>query len=221
MGLSGNTRKTKIPDDPRNTKWANDTSAPGFRLLASMGWTPSAPALGLATSQALIAAGGGNGFSKKVSIIPIAKDDNLGIGARRGAGSTGMRAMGLPMMIGGAAGMGFVTAAVASEDGSASPAPVGGSGEFGRLLDRLNAANSARNSREASADAAVESDEAQGEKKETKEERKARKAEKKELKRKRSTEDDEVAAEVVAAVIAPVVVLDSLETMILKNPRMA
>ncbi|KAL8280971.1 hypothetical protein RQP46_006650 [Phenoliferia psychrophenolica] len=98
MGLSGTKQKQRIPDDPRNTKWANDTSAPGFRLLSSMGWTPTAPALGNVDSQSLISLGGGSTFSKKISVIPTAKDNTLGIGARKaGAGIGGIRAMGLPV----------------------------------------------------------------------------------------------------------------------------
>jgi Pin2-interacting protein X1 len=227
MGLSGNTRKTKIPDDPRNTKWANDVSAPGFRLLSSMGWTPASPSLGLAASQDLITAGGSRAFSKKISVIPIAKDDNLGIGARRGAGSGGMRAMGVPMMLGGSAGMGFVTAApvVRDDDGVVVPqiatATSGGGGEFGRLLERLNAANSARNSATPEVEEVVEEEA----KEETKAERKARKLKKKELKRKRSADDEDSVAETIPeAVIEPVVVAldpNALSTMLLRNPRMA
>lgn len=130
-----------------------DTSAPGFRLLASMGWDPSSnPSLGNSDSQAAIVANGGTTFSKKISSIPIAKEDNLGIGMKRGSAAsvvgslkaigvpTGSNGMGLGAAGGGVAKVsGFVTAG----SGSSTPNGTGGTGssqggEFGGLLARLN-----------------------------------------------------------------------------------
>ncbi|BGP04741.1 hypothetical protein JCM10049v2_000543 [Rhodotorula toruloides] len=144
MGLSGATKKQRIQDDPRNLRWATDTSAPGFRLLASMGWNPdSNPQLGNASSQSAILANGGSGFSRKIAAIPIAKDDTLGIGMKRGSAAAvvgSLKAMGVASGANSTtAGSGFVTA------GSGSSTPQNGvtdggsgGGEFGSLLARLN-----------------------------------------------------------------------------------
>ncbi|GAA5908345.1 uncharacterized protein JCM6883_004357 [Sporobolomyces salmoneus] len=144
MGLSGATKKQRIQDDPRNLRWAQDTSAPGFKLLASMGWDPSSnPSLGNHDSQAAIMANGGSAFSKKISSIPIAKEDNLGIGMKRGTAANvvgSLKAIGVPSSFANSTAKvsGFVTA------GSGSNTPNGGGqgssqgGEFGGLLARLN-----------------------------------------------------------------------------------
>ncbi|KAG0666107.1 hypothetical protein C6P46_005458 [Rhodotorula mucilaginosa] len=153
MGLAGATKKQRIQDDPRNLRWAQDTSAPGFRLLASMGWNPeSNPSLGNAESQAAIIANGGSVFSaRKIASIPLAKDDNLGIGMKRGTGAHvvgSLRAIGVAPVSGANAvgpgsgstpNPGFVSAG----SGTATPqdgVTGGGSGggEFGNLLARLN-----------------------------------------------------------------------------------
>lgn len=120
----------------------SDTSAPGFRLLASMGWDPTSnPSLGNLDSQAAITANGGSSFSKKISSIPIAKEDNLGIGMKRGSAANvvgTLKAMGVGSGSNAVQKVsGFVTA------GSGSNTPNGGSGssqggEFGGLLARLN-----------------------------------------------------------------------------------
>jgi len=110
-----------------------------------MGWDPSSnPSLGNTESQAAIFANGGSAFSKKISSIPIAKEDNLGIGMKRGSAASvvgTLKAMGVPgggIGAGAAKVSGFVTA------GSGSSTPNGGGqgssqgGEFGGLLARLN-----------------------------------------------------------------------------------
>lgn len=185
-----------------------------------MGWTPDAPGLGLAASQDLIKEGGSVAYNKKISIIPTAKDDNLGIGARRGGGIGGMRAMGVPI-----GSMGFVTAS-----GSAEPveAPKKG-GEFGRLLERLNKAKEEAKAAAQEAGAPVVEVEVALEegKEETKEERKARRAAKKEKKRKRGEDDEEDSESPAVATVTTVMEVDSAPTngastpTILKNPRMA
>ncbi|GAA5821820.1 hypothetical protein JCM10212_003231 [Sporobolomyces blumeae] len=146
MGLSGATKKQRIQDDPRNLRWAQDTSAPGFRLLASMGWDPTSnPSLGNSDSQAAISAMGGSGFSKKISSIPIAKEDNLGIGMKRGSAASvvgSLKAMGVPGAVGGGIGSGpaKVSGFVTAGSGATTPNGPGSSsgGEFGGLLARLN-----------------------------------------------------------------------------------
>ncbi|BFZ55661.1 telomerase inhibitor [Savitreella phatthalungensis] len=40
MGLAGVKKNTRIQLDPRNTRWADDTSRTGYRLLAAQGWVP-------------------------------------------------------------------------------------------------------------------------------------------------------------------------------------
>lgn len=125
---------------------STDTNAPGFRLLSSMGWTPTAPGLGNVESQSLIVAGGGSGISKKISVIPTAKDNTLGIGARKaGAGIGGLSRMGLPI-----SSMGFVAASAPGAGAAAEENVPKSGGEFGRLLERLNSAKLAA----AAADAA-------------------------------------------------------------------
>lgn len=233
MGLAGNKQKQKIPDDPRNTKWSTgayprctvdsradvhilDTSAPGFRLLSSMGWTPSAPGLGLAASQDLITQGGSRAFSKKISSIPIAKADNLGIGARGGSGIGSLRAMGQPAT--GGMGMGFVTAATTTISSTVTEGvKTGKGGEFGRLLERLNAAASQSPSPapEETVEAVELSEEAA---------RKLAKKERKEKKRKREAGEDDTpvespAAEALSPVLSPEA--SPAPTGLLKNPRMA
>ncbi|GAA5980677.1 hypothetical protein JCM10908_001730 [Rhodotorula pacifica] len=154
MGLAGASKKQRIQDDPRNLRWAQDTSAPGFRLLASMGWNPeSNPSLGNAESQAAIIANGGSVFSaRKIAAIPLAKDDNLGIGMKRGTGAHvvgSLRAIGVSPLSGANAvgpGSGSSSAQpgfVSAGSGTATPqdgVTGGGSGggEFGNLLARLN-----------------------------------------------------------------------------------
>ncbi|BGP28812.1 hypothetical protein JCM10296v2_000548 [Rhodotorula toruloides] len=171
MGLSGATKKQRIQDDPRNLRWATDTSAPGFRLLASMGWNPdSNPQLGNASSQAAISANGGSGFSRKIAAIPIAKDDTLGIGMKRGSAAAvvgSLKAMGVASGANSTtAGSGFVTA------GSGSSTPQNGvtgggsgGGEFGSLLARLNKLKEQNGGLSASASPAPEGDDKPSKKK--------------------------------------------------------
>ena len=196
-----------------------DTSAPGYKLLSSMGWTPAAPSLGLAASQELITQGGSLAFSKKISMIPIAKSDNLGIGARGGAGIGSMRAMGLPAT--GGMGMGFVTAAVTNAVPVEGEVKKGGGGEFGRLLERLNAASASSQSPSPAPEEVVEVVVELSEKAARKL-AKAQKKEKKELKRRKAAgkQVEAVIAVGEVPVIAATPILSTL-TAILRNPRMA
>lgn len=118
-----------------------------------MGWNPeSNPSLGNAESQAAIVANGGSVFSaRKIAAIPLAKDDNLGIGMKRGTGAHvvgSLRAIGVaPLSGANAVGAGSPASAnpgfVSAGSGTATPqdgVTGGGSGggEFGNLLARLN-----------------------------------------------------------------------------------
>jgi hypothetical protein len=193
-----------------------------------MGWTPDAPGLGLAASQDLIAAGGSTAYNKKISVIPLAKDDNLGIGARRGGAIGSIRAMGVPAI--GGMGMGFVTAS--GSGGEPKEAPKTG-GEFGRLLERLNKAKeeAAKAAKESGAPV-VEVEVAIEEGKESKEEKEARRKAKKERKRKRAEEDEgdsaantesdaPVATLTTVMEVSPAPSSGASTPTILKNPRMA
>lgn len=44
-------QKQRIGDDPRNTRWAKNQSNPGFKILSSMGWSPSTTSLGAASAS--------------------------------------------------------------------------------------------------------------------------------------------------------------------------
>jgi hypothetical protein len=110
-----------------------------------MGWDPSSnPTLGNADSQAAIIANGGTGFSKKIQSIPLAKEDNFGIGMKRGSAAAvvgTLRAMGVPGAGLGSVGPGEIKGFVTAGSGASTPsasAPSNG-GEFGGLLARLNA----------------------------------------------------------------------------------
>ncbi|SCV68786.1 BQ2448_907 [Microbotryum intermedium] len=233
-------KKLKEPIFPESIQ-TTDTSAPGFRLLASMGWTPSSPGLGNAESQQLIASNGGSTFSKKISAIPLAKDDQMGIGARRGAAMV-VRSMG-----GGLGSMGFVTASTSTENnGETSTAAVPKTGgEFGWLLERLNkakaeaAAASASASEEEQARVQDEDEDDNAKRKREKRERKEEKQWKKEEKKLAKKQKKRLAAGETSSeeptsvqVESSVVVVDSSSgaatsttttttATILNNPRMA
>jgi hypothetical protein len=178
-----------------------------------MGWTAAAPSLGLATSQDLITAGGSSAFNKKISVIPTAKSDNLGIGARGGGGIGSLRMMGLP-----AGASGFVSASVAGEGAVTEAAPAKG-GEFGRLLERLNAASAAASAATTAAGSEAESVEEEldekalrkkekREKKERKELKRAAKEEKKRNKRKAEDSSDDESTPVPSTSASPAVLVN-------------
>jgi hypothetical protein len=74
MGLSDTrNKKQRIADDPRNTAWASNTEGKGYQLLAKMGWSGDAKGLTAAAPPP----------AKIFSRIPVAKEDNLGIGASK------------------------------------------------------------------------------------------------------------------------------------------
>ncbi|WFD44242.1 hypothetical protein MPSI1_002908 [Malassezia psittaci] len=72
MGLSEQRKKQRLVGSAttRNNAWVNDTSLPGQRLMASMGWAPGS---GLGTS--------GSGMASNLAVSM--KLDNKGIGAQR------------------------------------------------------------------------------------------------------------------------------------------
>ncbi|KAJ9631012.1 telomerase inhibitor [Taxawa tesnikishii (nom. ined.)] len=79
MGLAGPKKRSKISHDPNNTSWARDTSSFGHKILASQGWTPG-QYLG-----AKDAAHASHYTAANASHIRVLlKDDNLGLGAKRG-----------------------------------------------------------------------------------------------------------------------------------------
>lgn len=79
MGLAAPKNKTKIGNDPNNTKWTRSTTGFGHRIMSSQGWTPGSllGAKNAAHADMLTAASASH---IKVSL----KDDTLGLGARLG-----------------------------------------------------------------------------------------------------------------------------------------
>lgn len=129
MGLAdSNKKKQKISEDPRNTKWATDEKRPGFKMLLKMGWSPSHAAT--LTPEGPIQ-------SKRLTSIPVAKEDTIGLGAA----PNGPSASSIFSKFG-SKGLSFVTA---SKDGSVQVMKDRNSltegGHFAGLLERLNAAN--------------------------------------------------------------------------------
>ncbi|KAF1942690.1 hypothetical protein EJ02DRAFT_401875 [Clathrospora elynae] len=80
MGLAAPKNRSKISNDPQNTNWANNTSGFGHRILASKGWQPG-DSLGAADAShaAHYTA------ASQSHIRVFLKDDNLGLGAKRGS----------------------------------------------------------------------------------------------------------------------------------------
>ncbi|KAH0541935.1 hypothetical protein FGG08_003655 [Glutinoglossum americanum] len=81
MGLAGPRKRTKISHDPNNTNWSRSTNNFGHKILTAQGWTPGTylGAKNAPHAQFHSAA--------SASHIRIAlKDDNLGLGAKRGSG---------------------------------------------------------------------------------------------------------------------------------------
>lgn len=129
MGLAdSNKKKQKISEDPRNTKWAHDESRPGFKMLQKMGWSPAHA--NTLTPDAPV-------LSKRLTSIPVAKEDTVGLGAPK----NGPAASSIFSTFG-SKGLSFVTA---SKDGSAEVLRERNSmtegGHFAGLLEKLNAAN--------------------------------------------------------------------------------
>lgn len=72
--------RTKISNDPQNTNWANNTSRFGHRMLTSQGWQPGSS---LGAKDASHAAHYTAASQSHIRVF--LKDDNLGLGAKRGS----------------------------------------------------------------------------------------------------------------------------------------
>lgn len=75
-----NTSRTRISNDPQNTTWANNTTRFGHRILTSHGWAPGSSLGAKDASHA-------NHYTaaSHSHIRVFLKDDNLGLGAKRGS----------------------------------------------------------------------------------------------------------------------------------------
>ncbi|KAF2658309.1 hypothetical protein K491DRAFT_690262 [Lophiostoma macrostomum CBS 122681] len=80
MGLAAPKNRSRISNDPQNTNWANNTTRFGHRILTSHGWTPGA------TLGAKDASHSSHYTAASASHIRVLlKEDNLGLGAKRGS----------------------------------------------------------------------------------------------------------------------------------------
>ena len=79
MGLAGPRKRTKISNDPNNTKWSRDTNSFGHKILAAQGWQPGQylGAKDANHAEHYTAASASH-------VRALLKDDNLGLGAKRG-----------------------------------------------------------------------------------------------------------------------------------------
>lgn len=162
MGLAGRREKQVITLDPRNTKWANDTSNPGHRLLANMGWkaadgTGSDASASESDSKRPKTGLMAHESTKRLRKIPIPKSGNEGIGYRPNTGAAANVASGALPGSGAGGSMSSAASSVFSRLGSKAAlqfVSAGASkevinkaktegGEFAGLLQRLNAAAAA------------------------------------------------------------------------------
>lgn len=188
MGLGGRRERQRITDDPRNTKWINDESSPGQRLLRSMGWTPDSDSETPKTG--LMAFSG----TKRLRAIPLPKTGMEGIGFRQNgpgaasatgalpsstSGSMASAASNMFSKLGSKAALQFVSAGASNE--VINRAKTEG-GEFASLLSRLNAS--------ASATSAATDTEQDEEDRENQPVQACEKAERKEQKKKRKLEKE-------------------------------
>ncbi|KAH7077043.1 hypothetical protein FB567DRAFT_451582 [Paraphoma chrysanthemicola] len=79
MGLAAPKNRSRISNDPQNTTWANNTSRFGHRILTSQGWAPGSSLGADAAHAAHYTA------ASQSHIRVLLKDDNLGLGAKRGS----------------------------------------------------------------------------------------------------------------------------------------
>lgn len=79
MGLAGPKKRTKISNDPNNTKWFKSTDSFGHRMLTSQGWKPG-EYLGAKDANHASHYTAANASHIRV----LLKDDNLGLGAKIG-----------------------------------------------------------------------------------------------------------------------------------------
>ncbi|KAH7062437.1 hypothetical protein B0J12DRAFT_237912 [Macrophomina phaseolina] len=79
MGLAGPKNRTKISADPNNTTWSKSTDRFGHKILLKQGWTPGSY-LGAKDAKHASHYTAANASHIRVAV----KDDNLGLGAKRG-----------------------------------------------------------------------------------------------------------------------------------------
>jgi len=97
MGLAGRKEKQTIGEDPRNTKWAKNESNPGFKILSSMGWTPSITTLGSGSTGT---AGGKTSWKRHPgAILPVIKTTTSGLGANGAQASSSTYLSGAPRFV--------------------------------------------------------------------------------------------------------------------------
>lgn len=72
--------RSRIANDPQNTTWANNTTRFGHKILTSQGWTPGSS---LGATDAAHAAHYTAASASHIRVL--LKDDNLGLGAKRGS----------------------------------------------------------------------------------------------------------------------------------------
>ncbi|EOD47591.1 putative g-patch rna maturation protein [Neofusicoccum parvum UCRNP2] len=79
MGLAGPKNRTKLSADPNNTHWSKSTDRFGHKILRKQGWTPG-EYLGAKDAKHSSHYTAANASHIRVAV----KDDNLGLGAKRG-----------------------------------------------------------------------------------------------------------------------------------------
>ncbi|MCJ1243922.1 telomerase inhibitor [Trapelia coarctata] len=95
MGLGAPRKRSKISHDPNNTTWSRSTTNYGHKLLLSQGWTPGSYLGAVNASHAHLHS------DASASHIRVAiKDDNLGLGAKRGSGQGAGECTGLDVFQG-------------------------------------------------------------------------------------------------------------------------
>lgn len=79
MGLNAPKKRAKLSHDPNNTAWARNTESFGHKILSSQGWTPGQTLGADGAAHAEHYTAGSNSH-----IRVLLKDDQLGLGAKRG-----------------------------------------------------------------------------------------------------------------------------------------